>query len=230
MNPDGTGPLDDEVPGGPTGPLDDLVPGGPSGPLAEDPEVRGRRIRRARRRGAAGCAALGAGALALLATRGAGAAVLLAAPAALAALALAVSALLGRLLVVVRVRGASMEPTYRDGDRVLVRRRGPIGVGAIVVMEQPGRHMTWTGAPVTGTAGAAEIAHREWLIKRVAAVPGDPVPRAGIPALAGAVEERVPRGRLVLLGDNPRVSVDSRRVGYFPAGRILGTVLRTLPR
>lgn len=212
------------------GPLDDLVPGGPGGPLAEDPGVRGRRIRHGRRVYAAGCAGLWAGALALLAALGAGAALILAAPAAVATLALAASALMGRRLVVVRVRGASMEPTYRDGDRVLVRRRGRIEVGGVVVMEQPGRHMTWAAAPVTGTAGAAEIAERGWLIKRVAAVPGDPAPRAGIAALTRVAGDRVPAGRLVLLGDNPRVSVDSRRMGYFPRARILGTVLRTLPR
>ncbi|MEV6653453.1 S26 family signal peptidase [Streptomyces sp. NPDC051219] len=39
----------------------------------------------------------------------------------------------------------------------------------------------------------------------------------------------MPRGSLVLLGDHHAVSFDSRRVGYFPADRVLGTVLRRLP-
>ena len=43
----------------------------------------------------------------------------------------------GRALV--RVRGASMEPTLRDGDLLLVRVGAPIATGALVVGRLPGR-------------------------------------------------------------------------------------------
>ncbi|MEV8475605.1 S26 family signal peptidase [Streptomyces sp. NPDC051173] len=131
------------------------------------------------------------------------------------ALALAV---LSRRLVVVTVRGSSMSPAFHDGDRVLVRRGSSPAVGQVVVTERPARGGAWPRGPVRSTA---EATGREWLIKRVAAVPGDPVPRA----LASVPEERVPPGKLVLLGDNRTVSLDSRELGYFPADRVLGMVL-----
>ncbi|MFE5325478.1 S26 family signal peptidase [Embleya sp. NPDC056575] len=160
-------------------------------------------------------------------------ALLCGAPAALLGLAgLIVSVLQARRLVVVTVRGASMEPAYRDGDRVLVRRDLAPSPGQVIVMEHPGTGMVlgsaWYGPPVGRTARAPAITGRQWLIKRVAAAPGDPVPRDRFPALAGVLETRVPAGSLVLLGDNEEISFDSRQAGYFPAERVLGTVLRHL--
>ncbi|MEU5427845.1 S26 family signal peptidase [Streptomyces olivoreticuli] len=128
-------------------------------------------------------------------------------------------AALSRKLVVVTVRGASMAPAFQDGDRVLVRRGPPPAVGHVVVAERPARGGMWPGGPVRS---AADVRGRQWLIKRVEAVPGDRVPRA----LASVPQERVPPGKLVLLGDNRAVSVDSRELGYFPADRVLGVVLR----
>lgn len=120
-----------------------------------------------------------------------------------------ISAWLGRRFVVVTVRGLSMEPTFRHGDRVLARRRVPVTTGQVVVVESPG--------------------DGNLVIKRVAAVPGDPVPRGRCPAIADVPERVVPPGRLVLLGDNAAVSDDSRRLGYFALDRVLGVVLRKLP-
>jgi signal peptidase I len=63
------------------------------------------------------------------------------------------------------------------------------------------------------------------VVKRVAAVAGDAVP-ADIGALApGGV---VPEDRLVVLGDNPARSFDSRQSGFLHAGRIVGVVLRRI--
>lgn len=138
---------------------------------------------------------------------------------ALAAAGLAVAA---RTVVVVTVRGESMAPAFRDGDRVLVRRYGRRpAVGEVVVAERPAAGGTWPRPPVAAADGAAAVQGRVWLIKRVAAVPGDRIRFRGT---AGA--ERVPPGRLVLLGDNRAVSHDSRHLGYFPADRVLGRVLR----
>lgn len=109
-------------------------------------------------------------------------------------------------LVVVTVRGDSMAPTYSDGERVVVVRGAGASVGDVVVL-----------------AGQPPAPY--WLIKRVAAAPGGPVPRSRVPALAHVPEQNVPRGKLVLLGDNPDVSLDSRTLGYFPSGQLLGRVI-----
>lgn len=122
---------------------------------------------------------------------------------------------------VVRVTGSSMAPAFRAGDRVLVRRAvGGLRTGDVVAVEAP-QDGGWPTAPLT-----AGISGRRWLIKRVAAVAGEPVPAAGIPALAG--ERVVPDGHLVLLGDAGAISYDSKQVGYFPAARVLGVAIRLL--
>jgi signal peptidase I len=113
--------------------------------------------------------------------------------------------LVGRWFLVVQVSGPSMLPTLRDGDRVLVRRvpGSAVRTGQIVVLAGP------------GSLGL--------LIKRVAAVPGEPTPRyvPGAPAV-------VPDGTLVLLSDNRLGGVDSRTVGLFPTAGLAGVVRRFL--
>ncbi|MGW6914674.1 S26 family signal peptidase [Kitasatospora sp. NPDC054939] len=126
-------------------------------------------------------------------------------------------ALLRGRWVVVTVRGASMQPTLRAGDRLLVR-RGPVrAVGDIAVL---GR----------AVMGPDEPAYFEWIIKRVAAMPGDAVPHGSVPPSAVAPGGTVPPGMLVLLGDNPTQSFDSRRFGYYAAAEVLGVVVRPLGR
>jgi signal peptidase I len=137
---------------------------------------------------------------------------------------------LRRRYVAVTVRGQSMEPTYQDGEWLLVRRGGQPGRGQVVVTEHP-RAAAAVRDPrlpdhLRATV-AVEPPHR-WLVKRVAAVAGDPVPREQVPALSDVPEHRVPPGKLVLLGDNRRASFDSRRHGYFDAGGVLGVVVRRL--
>jgi len=147
------------------------------------------------------------------------AAVVVAAIAGLAAIAVR------RRFLVVTVRGASMEPTHRDGERVLARRDGRAAIerGSVVVVECPDTEaLTWSGPARRRRHGD------ELLIKRVLSVPGDPVPRAQIPALAGAAEPVVPAGFLVLLGDNQERSFDSKLVGYFPVERVQAIVIRRL--
>lgn len=133
--------------------------------------------------------------------------------------ALAVAGLRRRFLVVT-VAGISMTPTLRSGDRVLVRRAGlgRISRGDIVVLGPADGHR----GPPPDERGPA------WVIKRAAALPGDPIPRGAAPALAGVPETEVPPGKLLLLGDNAENSTDSRQTGYFDERRLVGRVVRRI--
>ncbi|MDQ7909755.1 signal peptidase I [Phytohabitans sp. ZYX-F-186] len=133
--------------------------------------------------------------------------------------------LVRRRVFVVTVRGGSMEPTLSDGDRLVCRRAGIAAVhrGDIVVLERPDTDRHWTRPPVTRIGKGQEL-----LVKRAVAVPGDQVPRSLVPALAGRPEDRVPPRCLVVLGDNGAHSLDSKRLGYIPAERVLGVVRRRL--
>jgi signal peptidase I len=137
-----------------------------------------------------------------------------------------------RRLVAVTVYGPSMAPAFRDGDRVLVRRTGVdrLRRGQVVVIERPEPDGRWR--PSSGPAPT------HWMIKRVAAMPGDPVPADVATAMTNAATPDaattgpvtvVPGRALVLLGDNAAASYDSRQVGLFPAERLLGVVVRKLP-
>lgn len=125
-----------------------------------------------------------------------------------------------RRFVVVTVAGASMEPTLRPGDRVLVRRRAfdPLRLGAIVVFREPDDD-NWPGVPVPRAAS------QRWVIKRIAALPGCAVPDSVRSAVGGT--DVVPPGMLVVLGDGAR-SGDSRQWGFIPADQALGPVVRKL--
>lgn len=130
-----------------------------------------------------------------------------------------------RRLAVVAVFGPSMQPTLTAGDRVLVLRASISGVrpGQIVVFERPDEDGGWPTGPSVRPIGC-----REWMIKRVAAVPGEPVPETVWPAVAAIGGQSVPAGSLVVLGDNTANSKDSRAIGYIPADRVLGVMLHPL--
>ncbi|MEV5599268.1 S26 family signal peptidase [Streptomyces sp. NPDC052496] len=168
---------------------------------------------------------LGASTGYLAVTSGPGWAVLCGVPALLLGLGLSGALVLERRIVTVTVQGQSMTPAYHDGDRVLVRRRAVPVPGSVVVVERPPFQAPWPEPPVPAAAPPHRIYGRQWVIKRVAAGPGDAVPRDSVPSLAGVPEPLVPDGRLVLLGDNAAQSYDSRQVGYFPSARVLGVVV-----
>ncbi|MFJ4585169.1 S26 family signal peptidase [Streptomyces echinatus] len=129
---------------------------------------------------------------------------------------------LRRRYLLVAVRGASMEPALRAGERVVVRRTGMRDVrrGSVVVV----RNAAALESPPRPGEVVNRAAYAPVLIKRVAAIPGDPL--ADVPALARVADAVVPSDRLVLLGDNALASYDSRQHGYFRAQDVLGVVVR----
>ncbi|WP_246126761.1 S26 family signal peptidase [Embleya hyalina] len=154
---------------------------------------------------------------------------------------LGVLGLLGVLLLVrtrgrvlrVRVVGWSMQPAIEPGDEVLARRVPPesLAVGDLVVLAGPhlapelrialaeGRPAP-PGSVVWDPPNGSARRSSPLIVKRIAAVGG---PRA-----SGADGEHPPPAHLLLLGDNPEYSVDSRHYGSVPADRILGRVVRHL--
>ena len=143
---------------------------------------------------------------------------------------------LRRRIAVVTVRGLSMQPTLNAGDRLLIRRvrADRLRTGQIVVIERPdaGRASAGRASARRASAGRPRSwppAGHGWLIKRLAAVGGDPTPDLMLAAAAPGAEPVVPAGQLVVLGDNLPCSLDSRTLGYIAAERVLGIMVRALP-
>ncbi len=128
------------------------------------------------------------------------------------------------LLTTYRVVGTSMRETLQDGDRILVCELPfvvrPVSCGDTMVLTVEG----------------------EVLVKRIVACPGDRIGmHAGQVVRNGQpVDESIPRelnrnddfpeyhlgsDEYFVLGDNRRVSVDSREFGPVTLGQILGRVL-----
>jgi len=130
------------------------------------------------------------------------------------------------------VRGKSMEPTYEDGQIVLVRRwnwfHGPLHHNDVVLVQQ----------------------ERDVIIKRVYRLSGEEIDDNPIRVamatrrndLSDYYEQKtiqtpngpethlyVPEGYVVIIGDNLRVSEDSRLFGPVPQRNILGRVVAAPP-
>jgi signal peptidase I len=128
------------------------------------------------------------------------------------------------LLTVFVVQGASMEPTLRQEQRVLVLRRfGKVKRGDLVVFRNP-------------------FAGDQVLVKRVLALPGetifvrdgqlyvDDLLRAEPYVKAGTTvvrleEQRLPENTYFVLGDNRNASVDSRKFGPIERNLLIGKVV-----
>ncbi len=124
-----------------------------------------------------------------------------------------------RRWLVVTVEGNSMEPTLQHGQRLIARkvdRSGAKGPGFqrsdIVVFVLPPEQVR--------ALQSEDLVAR---VKRVAAIAGDPVPEWARAALSASEDTRVPPGKVVVSGDNPR-SQDSRQLGYIDADAIIAVV------
>ena len=95
----------------------------------------------------------------------------------------------------VAVKGRSMAPTLLPGDHVLVRPVRRLRRRDLVVVKDP---------DLEG----------HWVIKRVAALPGESVTVDGRTLVAGA--------GIVVLGDNAQHSTDSRSYGAVPLDAVHG--------
>lgn len=133
------------------------------------------------------------------------------------AVALPVVAVIRRRFLLVTVRGSSMAPVYDDGDTLLAvrpRRSHAWLVGDDLVFVRTGEQIGARGDP-------------PYLVKRVCAVAGDPMPRPsdGLPAdWAGC--DVVPSGWLILSG---MISASPKSHFYHvPADAIVGQVVRRL--
>lgn len=110
-------------------------------------------------------------------------------------------------LLIVRVDGTSMTPTYQSGDRVLAVRRWlwpTLKRDSVIILRHP------PDAPVAGPAGTPA----PLLVKRLVGLPGD---------------DNVPEGHVFVLGDGPG-SYDSATFGPVPARLVIGRVVVGLAR
>ena len=97
----------------------------------------------------------------------------------------------------VSVKGRSMAPTLLPGDHLLVRPARQLRRRDLVVVRDP------------------DVAER-WVVKRVAALPGESITVEGHTLEAG--------DGIVLLGDNPAQSTDSRVYGAVSLDDVHGRV------
>ncbi|MEV4252007.1 S26 family signal peptidase [Spirillospora sp. NPDC049652] len=111
-----------------------------------------------------------------------------------------------RTLILTTVDGDSMEPSLRSGDRVLIRRTRHVRRGQITLLRSD--------------------PHDVLLLKRAVALPGDPLHEEwAAPEGKPLDTTTVPRGTIVVLGDNRPTSWDSRHFGPVRKSRVLGVVL-----
>ncbi|MFI0418984.1 S26 family signal peptidase [Spongiactinospora sp. 9N601] len=125
--------------------------------------------------------------------------------------------------LLVTVQGSSMAPGLSHGDRLLVRRRPfhQVRRGQIVLIRN--------SREPHGRLRPGETVNLDQvvplLIKRVLAVSGDPMPGEEVQALSLEPGPTVPFGKLIVLGDNPEDSYDSRQHGYFSGGDVVGVAV-----
>ncbi len=134
------------------------------------------------------------------------------------------------LVVPVRVDSASMDPTYGEGDVVLVSRRPPdvddLTRGDLVVFRSP-EDGARAIKRVIGLAGQEVV-----VLDGVLFVDAEPVDEPYVdPELVDGYYSRtftVPEDSVFVMGDNRGNSVDSRDYGSVHSSDLLGRTLLTL--
>ncbi|MFD7029009.1 S26 family signal peptidase [Streptomyces sp. NPDC059917] len=119
------------------------------------------------------------------------------------------------LLSLVEVSGSSMAPDFRPGDRVLAVRKGswlPLRRGCAVIVDR------------TDPDGGPGERPPALFLKRLVAVPGDPVPAPFTDLPGFGPGERVPPGRFLVLGRH-HASVDSKQWGYLRRSDVRAVVI-----
>lgn len=143
-----------------------------------------------------------------------------------------------------RVSGASMRPTLRSGDRVLVDtsayHKSAPGRFDVVALHAPGvsglAFRRLVGLPGDGVQIRAVDGQQQLLIQPGSRGPWYTVvagrrlnwggPCCGTDgAASGGAAVTVPPHEYFVLGDNPAASRDSRTFGFVPRSRIVGRVL-----
>lgn len=138
-----------------------------------------------------------------------------------------------------QVPSGSMEPTFRVGDRVLVlpawSRSMHVERGEVLTFTAPFGAVPGASAP----SGLFALADDRTYMKRAIGLPGDLVeikanegvylngrllaePYAAVKPRFDWGPERVPPGKLFMLGDNRSDSFDSRYWGFLPMENVTG--------
>lgn len=134
-------------------------------------------------------------------------------------------------LTLVRVKGPSMVPSYADGQVLFVNRLAYGLQGPII-----GHYLWMWKAPTIGDPVVVRKPDGQWVVKRVAGLPGMPMTVAGhtlevgdrAVSLTPAQEywlsscAAVPQDSMFVLGDNSDRSQDSRDWGFVPLGDVVG--------
>lgn len=171
-------------------------------------------------------------------------------------MALFLSALIVQVVRPTRVSGLSMYPSLNDRDYLIVNRISrfsELNRGDIVIFDTdlPVQNPIETENIIQKTVDFVLQDNRNGkdLVKRVIGVPGDKIKiKNGVVTVndekiaepyvsegnftEGEIDTIVPEGHYFVMGDNRKVSFDSRyqQVGMIPQSKIIGTVLfRVLP-
>ena len=134
-------------------------------------------------------------------------------------------------LTLVKVQGPSMIPSYTDGQVLFVNRLAYGLQGPII-----GDYLWLWKTPALGDAVVVRKPSGDWVVKRVAGLPGMPMSIQNHQLLVGsrtvpldAAQEywlsavsRVPSDSVFLLGDNAPRSQDSRDWGFISLRDVLG--------
>jgi signal peptidase I len=107
---------------------------------------------------------------------------------------------------IVTVVGTSMLPTFEPGQIIIAVRPVGLKTGDVVLIN-------------TDSEGS--------MVKRIAALPGQPIPNEYTYVVSGGLQKSpaiCPENCVWIVGDNPKESIDSRTYGAIPLSQIQGVI------